>query len=64
MRSDRHLRHEDDGLALGIAVKYHAFGVPLMRIQDSTAPLGQARKTLMPCLPKNGGFPATSYETS
>ena len=36
------------GLALGVAVKPHAFGVPLTRFQGWTAPPRQARDTLMP----------------
>jgi hypothetical protein len=40
-----------DGLALGVAVKPHAFGVP-PRFQGLTAPPRQARKELMPCLPE------------
>jgi hypothetical protein len=31
--SDRHSRLEDDGLALSVAVKPHAFGVPLTRFR-------------------------------
>lgn len=45
-------RPGDDGLALGVAVKPHAFGVPLTRFQGLTAPPRQARNELMPCLPK------------
>ena len=51
---NRHSRAEDDGLALGVAVKPYAFGVPLTRFQGLTAPPGQAKKAHMPCLPKMG----------
>jgi predicted ATPase len=37
-------RLRDDGLALGVAVKPHAFGVPLKRFQGLTAPPDQARR--------------------
>ena len=36
------------GLALGVAVKPRAFGVPLTRFQGWTAPPRQAMDTLMP----------------
>ena len=61
---DKKSKTRDDGLALSVAVKSHAFGVPLTRFQDLTAPLGQARKALMTCLPKNGVSRQTSYEAS
>jgi hypothetical protein len=35
-------------LALGVAVKPHAFGVPLTRFQLDCAPPRQATDTLMP----------------
>jgi hypothetical protein len=36
--SNQHSRPEDDDLALGVAVKPHACGVPLTRFQGLTAP--------------------------
>jgi hypothetical protein len=36
------------GLALGVAVKPHAFGVPLKRFQGWTAAPRQARDAVMP----------------
>jgi len=42
------------GLALGVAVKPRAFGVPLTRFQGWTAPPRQARDTLMPWRLKTG----------
>jgi len=49
-------------LALGVAVKSHAFGMPLKRFQGLTAPPGQARKAIMPYLPKNEVSRQASYK--